>query len=99
MPTGTILKEITTLRVYGISFIRISPKLCPIRKLTMVENKPDWLSNDLILLMRQRDKAYRRARHSNLLGDWDTAKRMRNRVRMEVNLNDINTTLKSFGRK
>ena len=45
-----------------------------IRELTVVDNKPDWLTNELLMQMRQRDKAFRKARNtkSHGLGNCQT---------------------------
>ena len=56
-------------------------KLCPIRKLIVPKNKPEWLSADIVQLMRKRDKVYREARknkHDPVI--WRKAQFLRNRV-------------------
>ena len=42
--------------------------LCPVKKLTVVDSKPRWLSNALLLQMRDRDKAFKKARRTCLTG-------------------------------
>ena len=55
--------------------------LCPIRNLMVPKCKPDWLTNDLVQLMRKRDKAYGRARkHKTDQVLWRKATFLRNRV-------------------
>ena len=58
--------------------------ICPIRKLTVVDNKPEWLSNDLLIMMRQRDKSFSKARRTNSHVNWATARNLRNRLCMEI---------------
>ena len=69
---------------------KVLDDLCPFRRLTVVDNKPDWLNNDLLVLMRQRDRAYRRARRTNLIDDWDIARHLRNMVNMAVKTSKAN---------
>ena len=54
--------------------------LCPIKPLTVVDCKPGWLSNAILLQMRERDKAFRKARRTKLHADWDRAKQIRNEL-------------------
>ena len=55
--------------------------LCPIRNLTVPKHKPEWLTNDLVQLMRKRDKAYKHARrHRSDQTSWRKATFLRNRV-------------------
>ena len=46
----------------------------------MSATKPDWLNNDVIQLMRKRDRAYRKARKTKNSVDWRKATFLRNRV-------------------
>ena len=39
-------------------------KICPLKVLKVVDNKPEWLTNDLLTRIRQRDKAYKKARRT-----------------------------------
>ena len=47
--------------------------LCPVKQLTVVDNKPRWLSNALLWQMRNRDKAFKKARKTHLPTDWNRA--------------------------
>ena len=84
--------------IFHQNIVKTLDQLCPIRKLTVVENKPEWLNNDLLLLMRQRDKAYRRARRTNRPVDWDIARVLRNRVIMEVRTSKANVIKEKLDR-
>ena len=57
---------------------------CPIRQLKVVDNKPEWLTNDLLVKMRQRDKAFRKARRTQLIVDWELARNLRNTLGMDI---------------
>ena len=57
---------------------------CPVRKITVSDTKPDWLSNEIILLMRKRDKAYKKARRTGNVVNWRKATFLRNRVDMFI---------------
>ena len=54
--------------------------ICPIRNIQVSDTKPDWLNNDIIQLMRKRDKAYLKARRSKNEVGWRKATFLRNRV-------------------
>ena len=43
-------------------------EICPIRELLVSDSKPEWLNNDIIQVMRKRDKAYRPARKTKKVG-------------------------------
>ena len=58
--------------------------LCPIKPLTVVDSKPGWLSNAILLQMRERDKAFRKARRTKLHADWDRAKQIRNELSTNI---------------
>ena len=60
--------------------------LCPIKLLTVVDTKPGWLSNALLLQMRNRDRAYKRARRTRLQADWETAKQIRNTLSTNIKI-------------
>ena len=63
--------------------INISKSLdltCPIRKLTVSNTKPEWLSGEVLQLMRKRDAAYRKARQTQNDIEWRKAILLRNRV-------------------
>ena len=53
---------------------------CPIRTIRVSDTKPVWLNNEIIQLMRRRDKAYKRARRTKSDIDWRKATFLRNRV-------------------
>ena len=59
--------------------------LCPIKPLTVVDTKPRWLSNALILQMREKDKAFKKARRTQLQVDWERAKQIRNELSTNIN--------------
>ena len=58
--------------------------ICPIKELTVPEHKPRWLSNEILLLMRKRDKAYKVARKKKDDVSWRKAHFLRNRVGMMI---------------
>ena len=63
---------------------------CPIRVLNVVSSKPKWLTNTILRKMRARDKAYKRARRSGLLEDWNRAKELRNALGMDIRRSKAN---------
>ena len=58
--------------------------ICPVRTINVLNTKPDWLSNEIIQLMRKRDKAYKKARRTKHDVDWRKAIFLRNRVDMFI---------------
>ena len=77
-------------KIFHDNIVQVLDQICPIRRLTVVEDKPDWLTNELLLAMRQRDKAYKKARRTNLIVDWDHARQLRNMVSMGVKTSKSN---------
>ena len=47
--------------------------MCPTKKLIVPETKPDWLNDDIVLLMRKRDNIFRLARHKKDPTKWRKA--------------------------
>ena len=64
--------------------------ICPIRELRVVDNKPEWLTNELLVNMRQQDKAFKRARRTNNHEDWGQARHLRNEVSMQIKTDKAN---------
>ena len=59
-------------------------KYCPKKTYSSKENTPAWISHDLIILSKDRDSAYERAKLTNSVQDWDHAKQLRNWVNNAV---------------
>ena len=76
--------------IFHQNITKILDRVCPVKSLTVVENKPDWLTNEPLLLRRRRDKAYKKARRTNLIYDWAQAKQLRNTVKTGVRTSKAN---------
>ena len=63
---------------------KVLDQLCPIKQLTVPEHKPEWLNDEIIRLMRKRDKIYREARRKKDPTLWRKAIFLRNRVEMTI---------------
>ena len=59
-------------------------RLCPVQKLVIPESKPKWLTRDIILLMRDRDYFFARARRNNRADGWNISRFLRNRVNQAI---------------
>ena len=59
-------------------------RLGPVQKLVIPESKPKWLTRDIILLMRDRDYFFARARRNNRADDWNISRFLRNRVNQAI---------------
>ena len=59
-------------------------EICPIRDLIVPETKPNWLTNDIVQLMRRRDKMFKEARRKKKPILWRKATFLRNRVEMVI---------------
>ena len=70
--------------------VKTLDEICPIKDLKVVDNKPEWLTNDILTKMRQRDKAYKKARRTKRQADWDIAKNLRNRLAMDIQTSKAN---------
>ena len=58
--------------------------MCPIRNLIVPETKPDWLTNDIVQLMRKRDKMNKETRRKKDPTLRRKATFLRNRVEMTI---------------
>ena len=58
--------------------------LGPIQNLLIPESKPKWLTRDIMLLMRDREYLFGRARKNNKTNDWNIARFLRNRVNQAI---------------
>ena len=66
------------------NIVKVLDIICPIKPLMVVDNKPEWLTNELLTRMRQRDKAFKKARRTLLQADWDLARHLRNILCMDI---------------
>ena len=71
--------------------VNVLDRTCPIRTLQVVDHKPEWLTNELLAHMRQRDKAFMKARRTKRQADWDLAKNLRNRLCINIKSAKANT--------
>ena len=54
------------------------------KDMTITQNKPKWLTNDLYELMNVRDTAYKKAKVSKSPRDWEIAKEARNHLNRSI---------------
>ena len=59
-------------------------RICPYKKFTVRAQKPEWLNNNLIEQMKDRDYFYRKAKKSQNEDDWNIAKYLRNTVNFNI---------------
>ena len=51
--------------------------------------REEWITNEAVEAIRDKERALRKAKRTGKLGDWETAKRLRNRVVRDLeNLRD-----------
>ena len=48
------------------------------------DQKPKWLNNDIINIIRDRDSFYKKARRSGNQDDWNIARFVKSRVQMAI---------------
>ena len=53
-------------------------RTCPVKTFTVKSNKPEWITNNLIEQMRDRDYFYNKAKKTKDEDDWNIAKLLRN---------------------
>ena len=59
-------------------------KICPIKQIKVPITRPKWLTNEIVSLMRDRDKMFSHARRTNNQDSWIMARFLRNRVEMDI---------------
>ena len=83
-------------------------RFCPYKKFTVRAHKPEWLDNNLIEQIKDRDYFYKKAKRTQEEDDWNVAKHLRNTVNYNIRQakavfiqNELNTCKndpKKFGR-
>ena len=80
------------------SIIPILDKMCPIRSFHVKNYRPDWITNELLEQIKDRDYFYRKAKKSGDKDAWNIAKYLRNvtnvnirRAKREFVLNELET--------
>lgn len=66
--------------------MRTIDKHCPVKKLKLTIDKPAYLTEEIISLMKERDKAFKLARRTGDTDSWANARSIRNRVAKKLRL-------------
>ena len=72
-------REIMIQRIY-----HVVDKLCPLKDFKFAKERPKWISDDLIELMKNRDKALQQYKRTKSDEDKNKMRRMRNMVNVAV---------------
>ena len=59
-------------------------RICPIKKFTVRSQRPEWITNNLLEQMKDRDYFYRKAKKTGLEDDWNIAKHLRNTTNFNI---------------
>ena len=70
--------------------------MCPIKRFTVKSQRPDWVTNDLLELMKDRDYFYKKAKQSKNEDDWNIAKHLRNIANFNVRQAKVDFILKEL---
>ena len=68
------------------TILSISRSTIPSRKVTIRPSDPPWFSSRIRSLIRQRKRAYRKAKRTNTHSDWTSFRQLRNRVVENIRL-------------
>ena len=60
--------------------LEISKDCIPNKIVTIRPSDPPWMSTSIKRYIRKRKRAYRRAKQTNLMNDWNTFRRLRNKT-------------------
>ena len=64
----------------------ILDRMCPVRSFRIKNYRPDWMTNDLIEQIKDRDYFYRKAKRTKDEDDWNIAKHLRNTTNSNIRL-------------
>ena len=64
----------------------ILDKMCPIRTFRIKNYRPDWVTNELIEQIKDRDYFYKKAKTTGSKDDWNIAKHLRNLTNSHIRL-------------
>lgn len=70
-------------RLYSF-YLAVIDLHCPKKRLRVRKNRPQFISEELIKLMRDRDLAFKQARKSKVPRDWNQAKLLRSTVQTKL---------------
>lgn len=73
----------TWMRLY-VHILAIIEIHCPLRILRIIRTRPKYLTEDILALMRRRDKAFKLARSQNSPTTWNLARSLRSKVAREL---------------
>ena len=59
-------------------------KICPVKKFTIRNTRPSWITNELLEQMKDRDYFYKKAKQTLSEDDWNIAKFHRNQVNLNI---------------
>lgn len=65
-------------------FLKVADEHCPLRQMKVTTSKPEYISLELLELMRERDDAYRDARALKTPTAWNHARILRSRVQTQI---------------
>ena len=81
-------------------------KMCPLKGFKIAQEKEPWISNEILEIIKDKDRLLRRAKNGNTEQDWDIAKNCRNRTNylirqaqanfIKENLNNSQNNAKKF---
>ena len=58
--------------------------MCPLRSFKIKNYRPDWMTSELIELVKDRDYFYSKAKTLGNKDDWNIAKHLRNMVNSNI---------------
>ena len=79
--------------VFELNIRESLDKICPIKQIKVPITRPKWLINEIVSLMRDRDKMFSHARRTNNQDSWNMARFLRNWVEMAIIKTKSNTQL------
>ena len=70
--------------VFELNICESLDKICPMKQIKVPITRPKWVTNEIVSLMRDRDKMFSHARRTNNQDSWTMARFLRNRVEMAI---------------
>ena len=58
--------------------------MCPLKKYKVAQAKEPWITNEILELIKDKDRLLRRAKNKNTQQDWDLAKNARNNLNFQI---------------
>ena len=63
--------------------LSIADRMCPLKRYKVAQAKDPWITNEILEMIKDKDRLLRKAKKCKLAADWENAKLARNKQEMQ----------------